>query len=700
MDKQKILITGTCGFIFSNFVRKLIYLSNKDPEKYPYTVVSIDKVNTNMANSIYWNKSHTFHIADITDSHIIDTIFQFEKPDIVIHGAAESAVDDSLSNPNVFITSNVLGTQVIINACLKYDVQKMMYISCFDEQTKALTKNGLKSFSELKIGDLVLSINPKTKKIEEKEIENIIVQDYNGDMCNFKSSRVDLCTTPNHRFLYENTKNELNWTTAEQMNALIDKKYLPIGKISNTNHNSIINIPDLGDVDSNSLFYLCGAFLGDGFTSYQEKNILNKSKFTKEDFLKKCRDKSGKFISKINTINPTDKSICKSYRIFFDVPENDKCRKKLEEALTKLDIKYHAEKNKSGEHIYFTSKKWMNFFNTFGSYSYNKFIPDWMFNFSLENLTNLWLGLHDSDGHGFNLKNKTPKICTVSKKMAEQIAYIGEMIGYHTNINIQKYYKNYLNGRLINKNHDCFVISFSNKRSPIFPQYYKTNYNGKIWCLKVKDNKNFLIERNGKIAFSGNTDEVYGQLENESDPSWTESSPLNPRNPYAASKAAGELLVKAAHESHGLIYNITRTSNNYGPRQTPNKLIPKVIKCIINNEKIPVFGEGKQIRDWTHVFDNCSAIINILKNGNSNEIYNISANQEFSNIEVIQNICNVIGSGYNLIEHIEDPRKGHDFRYSIDSSKTKSLGWKPQYRFKDGIVDTIKWFYDNKWYLR
>lgn len=325
MDKQKILITGTCGFIFSNFVRKLIYLSNKDPEKYPYTVVSIDKVNTNMANSIYWNKSHTFHIADITDPHIIDTIFQFEKPDIVIHGAAESAVDDSLSNPNVFITSNVLGTQVIINACLKYDVQKMIYIS---------------------------------------------------------------------------------------------------------------------------------------------------------------------------------------------------------------------------------------------------------------------------------------------------------------------------------------------------------------------------------------TDEVYGQLENESDPSWTESSPLNPRNPYAASKAAGELLVKAAHESHGLIYNITRTSNNYGPRQTPNKLIPKVIKCIINNEKIPVFGEGKQIRDWTHVFDNCSAIINILKNGNSNEIYNISANQEFSNIEVIQNICNVIGSGYNLIEHIEDPRKSHDFRYSIDSSKTKSLGWKPQYRFKDGIVDTIKWFYDNKWYLR
>jgi dTDP-glucose 4,6-dehydratase len=315
---NKILITGTCGFIFSNFIRRAIY------EKQPYTFVSIDRVAGN-ANTLYSHKNHIFHLADIRDQHIIDKIFQFEQPDIVIHGAAESFVDYSLTDPNSFITSNVLGTQVIINACLKHKIKKLIYIS---------------------------------------------------------------------------------------------------------------------------------------------------------------------------------------------------------------------------------------------------------------------------------------------------------------------------------------------------------------------------------------TDEAYGQLTSESDASWTEDAPLNPRNPYAASKAAGELMVKAAHQSHGLIYNITRSSNNYGPRQTPEKLIPKAIKCIMENHSIPIYGQGLQIRDWTHVSDNCSAILTVLNHGQPNEIYNISANQEFPNIEVIQKICNAMESGHNLIQHITDPRGGHDFRYSVDSSKIRSLGWKPNYKFKNGIVETVEWYKLNQWFLK
>lgn len=325
MNKKKILITGSCGFILGNFVRKLSYLSNKDPEKYPYTIVSIDRVNVNAANSMYYNKSHTFHVADIRDQHIIDTIFQFEKPDIVIHGAAETFVDTSLIDPNSFVTSNVLGTQVLINASVKNNVERFIYIS---------------------------------------------------------------------------------------------------------------------------------------------------------------------------------------------------------------------------------------------------------------------------------------------------------------------------------------------------------------------------------------TDEVYGQLTAESDPAWNEAAELDPRNPYSATKAAGELLVKAASMSHGLIYNITRSSNNYGPRQTPEKLIPKAIKCILNDEKIPLYGKGLQIRDWTHVFDNCSALMAVLNKGKDNEIYNISAKQEFPNIEVIQEVCNAMKKGHNLISFIEDPRKGHDFRYAVDTAKIKELGWKPNFKFKDGIIDTIGWYMDNKWFLK
>ncbi len=316
--KHKVLVTGSIGFIFSNFIRKSLY------EKHPYTFASVDKiVRKQYMNSVYANKNHQFYIGDITDKHFMDCVFQLEQPDIVVHGAAETFVDDSITDPYKFITSNVVGTQVIVDACRKHQVKRLVYIS---------------------------------------------------------------------------------------------------------------------------------------------------------------------------------------------------------------------------------------------------------------------------------------------------------------------------------------------------------------------------------------TDEVYGQLKSESDASWTEESPISPRNPYSASKASGELIVKAASETFGLNYNITRSSNNYGPRQTPEKLIPKVIKSILDNQPITVYGEGLQVRDWTHVFDNCAGILKILESGVMNETYNISANQEFTNLEVIYEICKVMGKGTELIKFVPD-RLGHDFRYSIDSSKLKSLGWVPGIKFKNGIVQAVEWYLDNKYFL-
>ena len=128
--------------------------------------------------------------------------------------------------------------------------------------------------------------------------------------------------------------------------------------------------------------------------------------------------------------------------------------------------------------------------------------------------------------------------------------------------------------------------------------------------------------------------------------------------------------------------------------------IPKAIKCIMHEQKIPIYGQGLQIRDWTHVFDNVTAILTVLNQGKPNEIYNIAANQEYTNIEVIQKICNAMGTGHNLISHISDPRTGHDFRYSIDSSKMRELGWTPRYKFSEGIIDTVDWYKINSWMLK
>lgn len=296
---KKILITGSCSYLFGNFIRKLIY------EKQPYSIISLDRVKQNSLNSIYWNKNHTFHIADVRDEHIINNIFQFEKPDLVIHAA-----DTSDSN---YITTNILGTQVIINACQKYNVDKLFYIS---------------------------------------------------------------------------------------------------------------------------------------------------------------------------------------------------------------------------------------------------------------------------------------------------------------------------------------------------------------------------------------TDKVYGNTTSN-----LEDSKLNSNNFITASKISAETFI----QSSKLNYNIIRLSNTYGPRQSSDKLIPRTIKCILNNEKIPLHGQGNRLRHWTHVFDIGSAILNIIESGKDNEIYNVSSNHEFSNLEIVHKICSIMNDSHNLISFLD---KDGDDKRGMNSDKLKGLGWEPKIKFKDGINTTIEWFQANSWMLK
>lgn len=194
------------------------------------------------------------------------------------------------------------------------------------------------------------------------------------------------------------------------------------------------------------------------------------------------------------------------------------------------------------------------------------------------------------------------------------------------------------------------------------------------------------------------TDEVYGQLKNKEDPSWTESSPIQPRNPYSASKAAGELIVQAANQTHGLNYNITRCCNNYGPSQPPRNLIPKIISCAINGNAVPIHGNGKQFREWIYVDDHCSAIMKVVKSAPINEIYNIGSGVEHTNLEMVQKICKLFPQNSVNVNFVKD-RPGHDFRYSVDCSKIKSLGWSPSHSFDEGIKKCVQWYVENPWYL-
>ena len=192
------------------------------------------------------------------------------------------------------------------------------------------------------------------------------------------------------------------------------------------------------------------------------------------------------------------------------------------------------------------------------------------------------------------------------------------------------------------------------------------------------------------------TDEVYGDLPLDSNAVFTEDSPLKPSSPYSSSKASADLLVLAYHRTYGLPVTISRCSNNYGPYQFPEKLIPLMIINALNDKPLPVYGQGLNVRDWLYVEDHCKAIDMILQHGIIGEVYNIGGHNEMRNIDIVEMICRELGKSESLITFVED-RNGHNLRYAIDNTKIQTaLGWQPEVRFEDGIRKTIQWYLENR----
>ena len=223
--------------------------------------------------------------------------------------------------------------------------------------------------------------------------------------------------------------------------------------------------------------------------------------------------------------------------------------------------------------------------------------------------------------------------------------------------------------------------------------FLKTNILGTQVMLDAC--KKYGIKRYHQVS----TDEVYGDLPlDRPDLFFTENTPIHTSSPYSSSKAGADLLVLAYYRTYGLPVSISRCSNNYGPYHFPEKLIPLMIINALNDKSLPVYGEGKNVRDWLYVEDHCRAIDLIIHNGRVGEVYNVGGHNEMQNIDIVKLICKHLGKPESLIKHVED-RKGHDMRYAIDPTKIHDeLGWLPETRFSDGIEKTIKWYLENKWW--
>ena len=255
--------------------------------------------------------------------------------------------------------------------------------------------------------------------------------------------------------------------------------------------------------------------------------------------------------------------------------------------------------------------------------------------------------------------------------------------------------------RLFEEEHPDVVVNFAAEshvdRSIADPEVFlRTNILGTQILMDV------CLEYGVRRFHQVSTDEVYGDLPlDRPDLLFTEETPLHASSPYSASKASADLMVLAYHRTYGLPVTISRCSNNYGPYQFPEKLIPLMITNSLAGKALPVYGDGKNVRDWLYVGDHCIAIDLILQGGKSGQVYNIGGNNERSNLDIVKQICKELGAPESLITFVTD-RKGHDRRYAIDASKIKAeLGWEPAVYFDQGIRKTVQWYLENTaWWQR
>ena len=289
--------------------------------------------------------------------------------------------------------------------------------------------------------------------------------------------------------------------------------------------------------------------------------------------------------------------------------------------------------------------------------------------------------LHENEG--FDIVNVDAELAGSNIKNLSQVKNLENYVYVKGNITNRKLMEDLIKNCdvVVNFAAESFVDRSINDANP----FLVSNIRGAYTILDI-------ITKQKKRMIQISTDEVFGSLSNETA---TEESKFNPSSPYAATKAAAELLINSYFTTFNSDVVITRCTNNYGPRQFVEKLIPKTIILAYNNKKIPIYGNGKNVRDWIYVEDHCDAVLSVLHHGKSGESYNISANNEIDNLTIVKKILEIMNKSENLIEFVED-RPGHDLRYSLNSTKIyDQLEWKVKSSFEKSLEKTVQWYLDN-----
>lgn len=614
---MNIFITGITGFVGSHLAD---YIVENYPQNQVYGLVRWRSPLDNISHLIRENKI-TLLQGDLLDLPSIERAFQACRPGIVFHLAAQSYVPYSYEAPISTLQTNVIGSANLFSAAGEMaGVPTIHVCSCYDEETKVLTQRGFLGYEEINESDSVVAIDPITEDVRYFPISKVFIYNYSGKMRHLQTRSIDLLVTPNHMILSKKKRNrELKFERADSILPTA-RRFLPEGKHVGKKEDSFV----IGNkcYDIKDVFYLLGLYIGDGYSGTQVKEIELKSGLRRSEYLRRCRGGDGQFISK--TFKEGVVGTCASHRNFLAIPEGDKARWKAIECLDRMGISHSCYKNS----IYFTSKAFVDFFDQVTHSALTKKIPKWAFEYDYEILDYLYEGLIDSDGSyhvaGERFSTSSPDLATDFFQLClytGRFATMSPREGRHPKID----------ERIITaKTNYLFSISFGSK---LFRGKNITieDYSGYVWCLEVPNASNFAVRRNGKIAFCGNSSEVYGQ------PEYTpidEEHPLNPVSPYGVSKAAMDMLAYSEFIAHDLPTIRTRAFTHSGPRRGNIFVASTFAKQIAEVEAglrdIVYVGNLDSIRTFCDVRDMVHAYWMAIQYCILGEVYNVGGNETIS----------------------------------------------------------------------
>lgn len=663
---MRVLCTGATGFIGSHLTA---FLTSRGD-----TVIAL------VHDEPLWDKWLSYALkdtirvkGDVRDPRFLLRVLNQYNIDLVFHLAAQAIVKKAILEPTNTYDINVMGTVYLLEACRQLNVPAIIQ-SCYDEKTRVVTERGIKKYSEVNVGDQVLSLNPETLEIEGKTVEEVIVQAYSGKMVHFKSRRINLMVTPNHRMLipFPNVRKSPKKLQIESAECTMKRSIcsLPVGRWVGKDEDVVAF--EGAEFHIDPLLYLIGIYIGDGFLNTTEIVKQNRTGLSRQEWLRRARDPAKRFTA-LGKVGDREETVCHGYGVFLDIPKNDPCRERVQNTLKELNISFHEYVGKAGEHVFFTSKLLTTVLKECGIGAKNKRIPSWVLRYSPRHLQHLFDGLIDSDGHRGRYQTIFD---SSSKEILHGFVELCTKIGRNVSISWRAC-SSIIKGRTVEGGGYHCYISKSNRalRQKIAAL---VDYSGTVWCLKVADNHNMLVEREGRFAFSGNTDKVYGEQENA-----TTDSPLIPMDPYSTSKIALDVIAQSYAKTYdNMRVIVTRPCNCYG-LDDESRIVSNTIRSCFAGEPPVIYRNDLSRRQYIYVDDLVWALYCVSK-GDVPPIVNIATPDLLTQEEVV----------HVILKSFPDLRPKYVDRTAIREIKSQSMvptdfGWKPLHTFESGIQETV-----------